>query len=82
LRLSGFLLDHRAHARRGKLLTEYRRTLEWNEQIVEVEVPTRGYLYELDPPVPVHVLPGRVLGDAQKPMSSALSLPPDEPKKS
>lgn len=82
LRLSGFLLDHRAHARRGKLLTEYRRTLEHNEQTVELEVPTRGYLYELDPPVPVHVLPGNILGEAQKPISSAITLPQDGPKSS
>ncbi len=76
LRLSGFLLQHRQHVRRGKLRTEYRRTLEWNEQSIEFDVPTRGYLYELDPPVPVRVLEGRVLGGADKPLSLAIPIEP------
>ena len=78
LRLSGFLLDHRTSVRRGKMKTEYRRTLLWNEQTVEVEVPTRGYLFELNPPVPVRVLEGSISGDKQSPISM---LPVDEPKK-
>ncbi len=58
LRLSGFLLDHRTHKRRGNMQVDFKRTLEWNEQRVELDVPSRGYLYELDPPVPVRVLKG------------------------
>ncbi len=76
LRLSGFLLDHRNHVRRGKMNAGYHRTLEWNEQTVEVDVPTRGYLYELDPPVPVKVLEGRIAGERQKPVSSAIPIAP------
>lgn len=67
LRMSGFVLQHREHRDRGKLRAGYQRTLEWNEQTIEVEVPTRGHLYELDPPVPVKVLEGRVVGEAKKP---------------
>lgn len=67
LRMSGFVLQHRSHADRGKLRAGYQRTLEWNEQTIEVDVPTRGHLYELDPPIPVTVLAGRIAGEAQKP---------------
>lgn len=74
LRLSGYLLAHRNHARRGKVNVGYHRTLEWNQQVVEVDVPTRGYLYELDPPVPVRVLPGRIAGEQQKPVSSVIPI--------
>ena len=81
LRLSGYLLEHRNHVRRGKMRVAYHRTLEWNEQTVEVDVPERGYLYELDPPVPVRVLEGHVAGDAQKPVSSLIHLKTDEPSK-
>ncbi len=70
LRLSGFLLEHRNHVRRGKLNAGYHRTLDWHDQAVEIDVPTRGYLYELDPPVPVRVLEGHVVGEHQKPVSS------------
>lgn len=79
LRLSGFLLQHRESVRRGKMHTEYRRTLEHNEQSIEVDVPTRGYLFELDPPVPVRVLKGNVVGGAKKPVS--IAIPTDDPKK-
>ena len=81
LRMSGFLLEHRAHVRRGKMRAGYQRTLEWNEQTISLEVPTRGFLYELDPPVPVRVLRGRVAGELQKPVSSLLTLAPSEPSR-
>jgi hypothetical protein len=55
----------------------YHRTLEWKDQTVEVDVPTRGYLYELDPPVPVRVLQGRVAGERQKPVSSVVPIATD-----
>jgi hypothetical protein len=71
LRLSGFLLEHRTHTRRGKVNVGYHRTVEWHDQKVEIDVPDRGYLYELDPPVPVRVLQGRVVGERSKPVSIA-----------
>lgn len=70
LRLSGFLLDHRAHRTRGKMQVDFKRTLEWNEQSVELDVPSRGYLYELDPPVPVRVLEGNTGAPDPKAISS------------
>jgi len=82
LRLSGFLLEHRNTVRRGKMYTDYHRTLEHNDQTVEVDVPTRGYLYELDPPVPVRVLKGRIAGEEQKPVSSVIALNTNEPRES
>lgn len=81
LRLSGFLLQHRSVTRKGKLEVGFHRTLEWNEQTVDVDIPNRGYLYEVDPPVPVRVLEGHVMGDAQKPVSSLIRLKTDEPHK-
>jgi hypothetical protein len=81
LRLSGFLLEHRTHVRRGKTNVAYHRTLEMNDHTVELDVPTRGYLFELDPPVPVRVLKGRVAGEQQRPVSSVVPLAPDAPAK-
>jgi hypothetical protein len=74
LRLSGYVLEHRNHVRRGKMNAGYHRTVELNDQKVEIDLPTRGYLYELDPPVPVKVLPGRVAGERQKPVSSIVPI--------
>jgi hypothetical protein len=80
LRLSGFLLEHRANVRRGKMASGYHRELTVDDQTVDFDVPNRGYLYELDPPVPVRVLEGHIAGDAQKPVS--LIHLADDPKKS
>jgi hypothetical protein len=74
LRLSGYLLAHRRHVRRGTVNVGYHRTLSWNDHSVDVDVPTRGYLFELDPPVPVRVLPGRVAGERQKPLSTLVPI--------
>jgi hypothetical protein len=82
LRMSGYLLAHRTTVRRGKMRAGYERTLEYKEQTIEISVPTRGYLYELDPPVPVRVLEGNITGDAQKATSSVVPLPGNEPTKS
>lgn len=76
LRMTGFLLKHRAHVARGEMRAGYQRTLEYKDETIEVVVPKRGYLYELDPPVPVRVLEGRIAGPAQKPVSLIQLAPP------
>jgi hypothetical protein len=77
LRVSGFLLEHRSHVRRGKVNVGYHRTIERNDHTAEIDVPSRGYLYELEPPVPVRVLPGRIAGERQKPVSSVVPIATD-----
>jgi hypothetical protein len=78
LRLTGFLLQHRPHSNKGKMGGGYQRTLAYKDQTIEVEVRSRGYLYELDPPVPVRVLRGNVAGTAQKAISTAIPIEPAE----
>ena len=82
LRLSGFVLEHRRYVRRGKMSSGYHRDLEWNGETLSLDIPTRGYLYELDPPVPVRVLRGHVLGERQKAMSSVIRLASEGEKES
>lgn len=62
LRLGAFLVRHRAHAVRGNQDANYSRVVVINEAPVSVHVESRGYLYELTPPVPVNVLEGTVHG--------------------
>jgi hypothetical protein len=54
--------------------------LKWKEQDVELAVPVRGYLFELDPPLPVRVLEGRIMGEAQSPITSLIRLKTDPTK--
>lgn len=58
LRLGGFLVRHRNHVVRGQQPVEYERDLLIEGSMEELRVETRGYLYELTPPVDVNVLPG------------------------
>jgi hypothetical protein len=54
LRLGGFLLRHRQHVWQGRVATEWRRWIR-GSRVIRHE---RGWLWELDPPVPIRVLPG------------------------
>lgn len=59
VRLGGFLLAHRTHVRRGEDVSPYRRIVNYKGRF-EARLESRGYLYELTPPVPIEVLPGRI----------------------
>jgi hypothetical protein len=88
VRLFDFLLQHRKFERLGsRALHGFKRRFAYQEQSYEYELVTRGYYYELRPPVQITVLPGRILGDAQKPIAGYIRkpgvdygpLPPDSP---
>lgn len=55
-RLAGFLLAHRPFVRRGPITAHYRRVVVWKGRRMPLHADTRGYLYELTPPVPVRVV--------------------------
>jgi hypothetical protein len=67
VRLSGFLLDHRKHEVRGPMELDYHRTFRFRRLQKTVHFESRGYRYELDPPVPVDVLEGNIRGHAKTP---------------
>lgn len=65
LRLSGFLVRHRAHVRQGLVPEDYVRKLKHEGQEVSLTSDFKGYRFELTPPVAVTVLDGDVRGDAK-----------------
>jgi hypothetical protein len=67
VRLGGFLLAHRAHERKGEDIRPFRRIVNYRGRF-EAKLRSRGFLYQLTPPVPVEVLPGRI--------KSARKVPP------
>jgi hypothetical protein len=77
VRLGDFLLRHRDHVVRGEQLLpredRYKRIVFHNDESFKAEVNTRGFLYELTPPVPVNVLKGNILSHRKTP--PALSAP-------
>ncbi len=62
LRLTSFLLAHRKHERKGPDVLGYGRSFEWERKKLKLSFESRGYRFVLDPPVPVEVLPGRIMG--------------------
>ncbi len=77
VRMSGFLLNHRRHVIRGQIPASLRRELhpEGTEETLVLEVTTRGFRFELDPPVPVEVQRGNVRGGTQRPLLGFYPLP-------
>ncbi len=68
LRLGSFVLAHAGFARRGVIDERYGRTIAWKGRILKLRAESRGYRYELVPPIPVDVLPGRTVRSKEPPM--------------
>ncbi len=66
VRLADFLLRHRTHEVRGDQAEQYRRIVAHNGTFL-AKVDTRGFLYELTPPVHVDVLKGNILSERKYP---------------
>lgn len=60
VRLADFVLAHHASTPHGEAPTYYRRVVRVGTDRFPLEVDTLGYHIELDPPIPVEVLPGRI----------------------
>jgi len=65
LRLAAFLVKHRAHVRQGLIPEDYVRQIQYQGQEVALQSDTKGYRFQLTPPVPVTVLSGEVRGHAR-----------------
>lgn len=75
VRLTGFVLAHREHVRRGRMPAGYQRQVSYRGASGALRVDTRGYLFELTPPVPVEVLEGTIHGPRREPPTGARELP-------
>jgi hypothetical protein len=63
LRLASFLLKHRTTVRDGLVPEDYVRHLEYKGQQVSLASDTKGYRFQLTPPIPVTTLEGDVRGN-------------------
>jgi hypothetical protein len=68
VRLTGFLLAHRHHEVRGPIPLDFHRSIYFKGKRTQLDFESRGFRYELTPPVEVEVLKGRVMGRAKGPL--------------
>jgi hypothetical protein len=75
MRLFSFVLAHRHMRVTGSIPLGFRRVFYSKGEVFEMRLPSRGYYYELDPPLPVNVLEGTVKGTLQKPIAGYVRKP-------
>ena len=75
VRMYDFVLRHRRFSRQGNVPLALKKRLEVDGKVYRFELKTRGYYYELDEPVAVNVLEGRVMGDVKKPITAYVRKP-------
>lgn len=76
VRLADFLLAHRAHTTQGEQKVGYIRHVNHKGSFV-AKVTTRGFLYEMTPPVPVNVLEGNIKSVRKVPPKNSAAARPD-----
>jgi hypothetical protein len=75
VRLFSFVLQHRKVKPLGPVALDLRRTFYSSGEVFEMRLPTRGFYFELDPPLPVETLEGEVKGTLKKAVSTYLRKP-------
>jgi hypothetical protein len=75
VRLFSFILAHRKFERIGQTRLAYDHRFEHHGEEYQMDLRTRGYYYEMTPPVPVNVLEGRIRGERQEPVEEYVKKP-------
>jgi hypothetical protein len=70
LRLTSFILQHYPNERRGPDEGHV-----WHHRYMSKPIPSRGYRYQLEPPLPVRVLEGNIRGPVREPITVLMPLP-------
>ncbi|HEY6881253.1 MAG TPA: L,D-transpeptidase [Polyangiales bacterium] len=75
IRLYSFILGHRHKRIAGDQPVNLTRQFLFNDKVYEMRIPSRGYAYYLDPPLPVNVLEGTIRGAQKKPIVGYVPKP-------
>ena len=70
-----FILRHRHKNVVGDQPLGFTRQFLSQNTVYEMRIPSRGYLYVLDPPLPVNVLEGDIKGAQKKPIIGYVPKP-------
>jgi hypothetical protein len=75
-RLGNFVLQHRDHTVKGEKKVKYRRWVSHKGTRHRAAIDSRGFQYELTPPVEVEVTEGRILTKRKKPPKNSAPASP------
>jgi hypothetical protein len=75
IRLYSFILQHRSERIVGDNPMDFARQFLRGDDIYEIRIPSRGYSYVLDPPLPVEVLEGEIKGEVKTPILTYVPKP-------
>ena len=75
IRLYSFILGHRKHVVAGDQPLGFSRQFLQSQTVYEMRIPSRGYAYYLEPPLPVDVLEGTIKGAQKKPIIGYIPKP-------
>lgn len=68
VRLMSFVLAHRPHQRLGQQPLAWKKEYEYEDETYELEMKQGGYVFELNTPLHIDVLEGRVRGQVKQPL--------------
>jgi hypothetical protein len=69
VRLMSFVLAHRPHRRVGMQNVNFERELEYEGETYDLKIDQGGYVFELERPLRVEVLEGRIRGSVAAPIT-------------
>jgi hypothetical protein len=75
IRLYDFLLQHRNMIIKGDTPMDFSRQFLASDQVYDMRIPSRGFEFELDPPLSVNVLEGTIRGTLQDPVEGFVPKP-------
>jgi hypothetical protein len=75
VRLFSYVLRHRPVVVEGDKPLEFARQFLLKDDVFEMRLPSRGFYYRLEPPLPVNVLEGNIIGKVKKPVTSYVPKP-------
>ncbi len=75
VRMFSFVLRHRPVVVEGDKQLDFGRQFLWKDDVFEMRLPSKGYHYRLEPPLPVMVLEGNIIGKVKKPLTTYVPKP-------
>jgi hypothetical protein len=70
-----FILRRRVFERVGNQPINLHKRFTYEDKQYEFQLDTRGYYYELKPPIPVTVNEGRIMGKLKRPIEAYVPKP-------